>query len=458
MNTTTSRATERLLELLTKTHEAGVPIEAKVIRRVRTPAGERRFGQPIGSIIVRDSLLRNLKISLSPSEFGGFDKVDGSNGKTYYVGQYDGESGYVAVDDKDKVIYDGDDLEEAWTTLDAHVSKGSARVRLSAREKADLKNWNEADLNTYHGYRNDGRRHGDAMEETIKGNMSASEKRGAGSLAAEDSDVYWESRYQGASHREAMDLADKHEWLREEISELEKRDIPFKYPKPNRNLSERERLARLEDAVKKVKEPAAKKAPRVKMRMPSSKTPTRERSAARKEPVSDSLDRRLTTEEWRESRRAATESLKRKPEARALYDDIYEGIHKMNRLGIMDTRYSPEERNRRKVVAIRNKIRKAAATLPPAAYENLAREFNSELLGAQRGIRDNPAFRLGEAKALVEYANSYDQTAMYTSFDKAVEAKDATAIQVYGRRIIAEAKANGARPEVIPLVENYLEG
>lgn len=55
--------------------------EEKVVRHVRTPAGVRRYNQPIGSIIVADRKLRNL--TGLDSIYDGWDRAKGSDGKEY---------------------------------------------------------------------------------------------------------------------------------------------------------------------------------------------------------------------------------------------------------------------------------------------------------------------------------------------------------------------------------------
>lgn len=118
---------ERLIDLLfreqmiaMRTKSLPVGMETKV-RRVRTPAGERHFDQPIGTIIVRDSPLSFLRIGAS--EFAGWDKVDGQDGKEYYVGQFDGEKGFVATDANDNVILEADTMDDLYQSLDRKVGE-----------------------------------------------------------------------------------------------------------------------------------------------------------------------------------------------------------------------------------------------------------------------------------------------------------------------------------------------
>lgn len=124
--------------------------EEKGIRRVRTPAGAKRFGQPIGSIIIADGVggagkkLVNLKIV--DSEYEGFDKVKGKNGKTLYIGKYDGERNYTVNDADDNELYSARSLEDAFKWADknsAPKSSGTTKKPSSGGaatpSKADVK-------------------------------------------------------------------------------------------------------------------------------------------------------------------------------------------------------------------------------------------------------------------------------------------------------------------------------
>jgi hypothetical protein len=83
-------------------------VETKVIRRVRTEAGVRRYKQPIGSIIVNDSLLVGLTDKGTDSR--GRSVVEGANGRTYTIGLEKNKSSrggnhYVLRDEKGKVAH-----------------------------------------------------------------------------------------------------------------------------------------------------------------------------------------------------------------------------------------------------------------------------------------------------------------------------------------------------------------
>jgi hypothetical protein len=87
-------------------------METKTIRRVRTEAGVRRYKQPIGSIIIADSLLVGLTDKGKDSR--SRDIVDGANGKTYTVGKErrDKSTVYAARDSDGKVVHmDRSELE-----------------------------------------------------------------------------------------------------------------------------------------------------------------------------------------------------------------------------------------------------------------------------------------------------------------------------------------------------------
>lgn len=94
-------------------------IEEKVVRHVRTAAGVRRFGQPIGSVIVGDgSKLQHLKEQ--QSEYEGFNKYD-VNGRAIYT-RKEG-SRFVAYDAQDNVIGTTSTEEGLLKQLDAAGGK-----------------------------------------------------------------------------------------------------------------------------------------------------------------------------------------------------------------------------------------------------------------------------------------------------------------------------------------------
>lgn len=109
-------------------------LEEKGIRRVRTPAGVRRFKKPIGSIIVAGGVLQNLS-TVAP-DFPGWEKMKGNDGKHYYIGKFEGEKGYVVTDANDKVLAEGTSAEKLLKDFDKKVgSKGGGPKKPSTRTK-----------------------------------------------------------------------------------------------------------------------------------------------------------------------------------------------------------------------------------------------------------------------------------------------------------------------------------
>lgn len=88
-------------------------MEEKVVRRVRTPAGVRRFGQPIGSVIVRDGVLNRLTDMIT--DYPGWAKYQGADGKRYYVGK--SRNKWVATDENDYEVVRGIDEDDVTKKL-----------------------------------------------------------------------------------------------------------------------------------------------------------------------------------------------------------------------------------------------------------------------------------------------------------------------------------------------------
>jgi DNA topoisomerase-1 len=95
--------------------------QAKVVRHVRTSAGQRRFGQPIGSIIVGDgsSPLKHLTSI-------GDGKAKGSDGNTYHIGKHEGQ--WAAITEDGDIVAGGKTEDEVYRNLDHRLGggKGSA--------------------------------------------------------------------------------------------------------------------------------------------------------------------------------------------------------------------------------------------------------------------------------------------------------------------------------------------
>jgi DNA topoisomerase-1 len=109
--------------------------ESKV-RHVRTPEGEDRFDQPIGSIIVKDRVLNNLTV-LEP-KYEGYDLVQGPDGEQYDVGHDDTENEWVATrTERWTPILVTDDTEDGvYEKLDQYVEKQKANAPSTKMRKA----------------------------------------------------------------------------------------------------------------------------------------------------------------------------------------------------------------------------------------------------------------------------------------------------------------------------------
>jgi hypothetical protein len=94
--------------------------ESKGIRRVRTAAGVRRFGQPMGSVIIADGKLKNLKTV--ESDFEGYEKYT-SRGKTYYTHKKGDK--FEALDPDDNVVATSASEESLLRSLDSGKFTGS---------------------------------------------------------------------------------------------------------------------------------------------------------------------------------------------------------------------------------------------------------------------------------------------------------------------------------------------
>lgn len=110
--------------ILDRSYDLTEGLEAKTVRRVATPAGQRRFGQPIGSIIVADRRLRN--ITIAEPEFDGWDVVKGKDGNTYSAG-FDDETGkWIATEGTESwdAVVEADSEEELFDRLDSYAGGG----------------------------------------------------------------------------------------------------------------------------------------------------------------------------------------------------------------------------------------------------------------------------------------------------------------------------------------------
>lgn len=100
-------------------------VELKLVRHVRTPAGVRRYKQPIGSIIVGGGVLKN--ISTETPVHAGWTLVSTDDGQEYDIGQPNGPNGGWVVyrAESTKPLHTGTSEEEVLKWLDKHVDKPS---------------------------------------------------------------------------------------------------------------------------------------------------------------------------------------------------------------------------------------------------------------------------------------------------------------------------------------------
>lgn len=105
-------------------------METKTIRRVRTEAGVRRYKQPIGSIIMNDSLLIGVREIASGAKAGDeWVRLEGENGKTYTVTyhsptKYGSTGRWSSVEDgTGEKLYDGKDQVEAYVQTAQRVQQ-----------------------------------------------------------------------------------------------------------------------------------------------------------------------------------------------------------------------------------------------------------------------------------------------------------------------------------------------
>jgi 2'-5' RNA ligase len=111
-------------------------IESKVIRRVRTPAGQRRYRQPIGSIIVRDGLLRNLE--LAEPQYEGWESVrDRNTGTEYSIGQDDDGNWIATTGDSWDPVVSADNEQDLYLILDDRLTPEGQELPSMARQRSE---------------------------------------------------------------------------------------------------------------------------------------------------------------------------------------------------------------------------------------------------------------------------------------------------------------------------------
>lgn len=121
--------------------DMGGGMELKV-RRVRTPAGVRRFGLPIGSIIgSRGKLLKNIKIE--EPVFEDWDLVKDNKGKKYDVGKDDdGKWRAFGHNDWDDMVVEADSEDAVFEALDKKLGGGEAEAPAPAKKpRAKRREW-----------------------------------------------------------------------------------------------------------------------------------------------------------------------------------------------------------------------------------------------------------------------------------------------------------------------------
>lgn len=110
-------------------------VEEKAIRRVRTPAGVRRYKQPIGSIIVRDGLLRNIELGTPRHE--GWEVVrDRHTGTEYELGYDDQTHQWIATTgDSWTPIVSAKSEDELYLILDDHLTPEGQQLPSLSRQR-----------------------------------------------------------------------------------------------------------------------------------------------------------------------------------------------------------------------------------------------------------------------------------------------------------------------------------
>lgn len=133
--------------------------EKSVVRHVRTPAGARKYGQPIGSVIIADNIktpgsrLTNInfrqrwkkdsagKIMRDSNgdkvpEDDGYDLYVGANGQQYWV--YEDDKGWVAVDDENEFLHEADTEAELLQAMDAEAANMFVAADRGSRPHPDM--------------------------------------------------------------------------------------------------------------------------------------------------------------------------------------------------------------------------------------------------------------------------------------------------------------------------------
>jgi len=183
-----------------------VTSETKVMRIVRTVGGARRFGQPKGSIIVRDGQNPLDALVALPNDREGYEKVADQDGNVYYVGFVKDNKGnekwIVESGQSGEALHAEDTAEDIFAWLNTQVggsggkqkerqadvipihSSDSARMRiekgelnrpqygLTQAQGASIGVLNESELIKYRQLRDRGLNHSDAYKLSREGKPS----------------------------------------------------------------------------------------------------------------------------------------------------------------------------------------------------------------------------------------------------------------------------------------------
>lgn len=101
-------------------------VEYKGVRHVRTAAGERKYGQPIGSVIIDDGAGHTTPLAhltSLPAQFEGWSRYQGSNGQNYEVGYDDEKKRFMASKEGSwRALHTGSSAEEVLQKLNASIA------------------------------------------------------------------------------------------------------------------------------------------------------------------------------------------------------------------------------------------------------------------------------------------------------------------------------------------------
>lgn len=175
---------------------------------VRSAAGVRKYGQPIGSIIIADVTLPNLKVVDEPYE--GWLTVQGDSGETYEVGLDEDATGkWVACrlpgGWDDVVIEGGKNRDDVLKKLSKHDLADMPKApKLSKREENDIAWFNDKERGIYDQARLDGDDHEEALNTAQWEGLTNSQSNAIRNLDTIVRDWYWDLRADEADHATAL--------------------------------------------------------------------------------------------------------------------------------------------------------------------------------------------------------------------------------------------------------------